>query len=37
MVKNLSPNQMLAQSLGWKDLLEQGMAIDYNILAWRIP
>ena len=25
------------QSLGWKDLLEEGMAIHSCILAWRIP
>ena len=25
------------QSLGWEDLLEEGMAIHSNILAWRIP
>ena len=25
------------QSLGWKDLLEKGMAIHSSILAWRIP
>ena len=25
------------QSLGWKDSLEEGMAIYSSILAWRIP
>ena len=25
------------QSLGWKDSLEEGMAIRCSILAWRIP
>ena len=25
------------QFLGWEDLLEEGMAIHSNILAWRIP
>ena len=25
------------QSLGWGDLLEEGMATHYSILAWRIP
>ena len=25
------------QSLGWKDLLEKGMATHSSILAWRIP
>ena len=24
-------------SLGWEDLLEEGMATDSRILAWRIP
>ena len=23
--------------LGWEDLLEEGMATHFNILAWRIP
>ena len=26
-----------AQSLGWEDPLEEGMATHSNILAWRIP
>ena len=25
------------QSLGWEDLLEEGMAAHSSILAWRIP
>ena len=25
------------QSLGWEDPLEEGMATNYSILAWRIP
>ena len=25
------------QSLGWEDLLEEGMATHSSILAWRIP
>ena len=25
------------QSLGWEDLLEEGMAIHSSIVAWRIP
>ena len=28
---------MLAGTLGWKDALEEGMATDSSILAWRIP
>ena len=27
---------MWVQSLGWEDLLEEGMATHSNILAWRI-
>ena len=26
-----------ARSLGWEDRLEEGLAIHYSILAWRIP
>ena len=29
--------EILVQSLGWEDLLEEGMATHSNILAWRIP
>ena len=25
------------RSLGWEDPLEEGMAVHYSILAWRIP
>ena len=28
---------MGVRSLGWEDPLEEGMAIQSNILAWRIP
>ena len=28
---------MWVQSLGWEDLLEEGMASHSRILAWRIP
>ena len=38
MVKNLPAMQETwVQSLGWKDLLEKGMAIHSSILAWSIP
>ena len=37
MVKNLPAMQETqVRSLGWKNLLEQRMAADSNILAWRI-
>ena len=38
MAKNL-PAMMKTQvlSLGWKDLLEEGMATHSSILAWRSP
>ena len=29
--------EILIQSLGWEDLLEEGMGTHSNILAWRIP
>ena len=29
--------EMWVQSLGWEDLLENGMASHSSILAWRIP
>ena len=29
--------EIWAQSLGWEDLLEEGMATYSSILAWRIP
>ena len=28
---------MQVRSLGWEDLLEEGMATHSSILAWRIP
>ena len=38
MVKNPSAMQeSQVRSLGLEDLLEKGMAIHSNILAWRIP
>ena len=37
-VKNLpSMQETWVQSLGWEDLLEDGMATHSSILAWRIP
>ena len=33
----LSGPHSLHQSLGWEDLLEEGMATHSSILAWRIP
>ena len=36
--KNLpSMQETLIQSLGWEDLLEEGMATYSSILAWRTP
>ena len=38
LVKNLPPVQETwVQSLGWEDPLEEGMATQSSILAWRIP
>ena len=38
MVKNLPAMlETLVRSLGWEDLLEEGMATHSSILAWRIP
>ena len=38
MVKNpLATQETQAQSLGWEDPLEKGMAIHSSFLAWRIP
>ena len=38
MVKNLPTNEETqVRSLGWEDPLEEGMATNSNILAWRIP
>ena len=37
-VKNLPAMQETwVRSLGWEDPLEEGMAIYFSILAWRIP
>ena len=38
MVKNpLAMWETWVQSLSWEDPLEEGMATDSSILAWRIP
>ena len=38
MVKNLPAMQETwVQSLGWEDLLEEGIATHSNILAWKMP
>ena len=38
MVKNLPAMQEThVRSLGWEDTLEEGMATQSSILAWRIP
>ena len=41
MVKKLpaiqEPQEMQLQSLDQEDLLEEGMATHFSILAWRIP
>ena len=37
-VKNLpAMRETWVQSLGWEDILEEGMATHSSILAWRIP
>ena len=40
-VKNLPAMQemqeMQVRSLGWEDVLEEGIATHFSILAWRIP
>ena len=36
-VKNLPAKQVLGLSLGWEDPLEEGIATQASILAWRIP
>ena len=28
---------MVVRSLGWEDPLEEGMATDSSVLAWKIP
>ena len=38
MVKNLpTVRETWVRSLGWEDVLEEGMATHSSILAWRIP
>ena len=38
MIKNPSAMQETqVQSLGWEDLLEEGMATHSSTLAWRVP
>ena len=38
MVKNQpAMREIWVQSLGWEDPLQEGMATDSRILAWRIP
>ena len=38
MVKNLPATwETWVRTLGWKNLLEKGMATHSSILAWRIP
>ena len=38
MVKNPPAMQEIwVQSLGWEDLLEEGMATHPSILVWRVP
>ena len=38
LVKNLPAMwETWVQSLGWEDLLGEGMATHFSILAWRIP
>ena len=38
MVRNLpTVRETWVQSLGWEDVLEEGMATDSSILTWRIP
>ena len=33
----LEMQEMWVRSLGWEDSLEEGMATQSNIIAWRIP
>ena len=33
----LAMQETEVRSLGWEDLLDKGMAIHSNILAWEIP
>ena len=38
MVKNLpTDTRDMSLTLGWEDLLEEGMATHSSILAWKIP
>ena len=38
MVKNMpAMGETWDRSLGWEDPLEEGVAVHYSILAWRIP
>ena len=38
MAKNLlAMQETWVRSLGWEDMLEEGMAAHSSILAWRIP
>ena len=38
MLKNpLAMKETRVQSLGWEDILQEGMATHFCILAWRIP
>ena len=38
MVKTLpAVREIWVRSLGWEDLLEEGMATHSSVLAWRIP
>ena len=38
LVKNLlAMQETWVRSLSWEDLLEEGMATHFSILAWRIP
>ena len=34
---NAETQEMRARSPGWEDTLEEGMATQSSILAWRIP
>ena len=33
----LEPQETWVHSVGWEDLLEEGMATHSSVLAWRIP
>ena len=34
---NTGDKEIWVRSLGWEDPLEEGMAIHFSILVWRIP